>query len=111
MAMTSEFSRVVRIEQLGPKPWRQRIEATPEERESLCRRFELVSLDRLTAMVELYRESGAVIRLEGSFEAEFVQSCAVTVEPVVGAISDRFSLLYGPPEEEPQQVSANVDEP
>jgi uncharacterized metal-binding protein YceD (DUF177 family) len=111
MAITSEFSRIVRLEQLGSKPWRQRIEATPEEREGLCRRFELLSLDRLTAMVELYRENGEVIRLETSFEAEFVQSCAVTDEPVAGAISDRFSLLYGPPEEEPQQVSSSVDEP
>jgi uncharacterized metal-binding protein YceD (DUF177 family) len=62
-------------------------------------------------MVELTRESDAVIRLEASFEAEFVQSCAVTVEPVAGAISDRFSLLYGPPEKEPQRISSNVDEP
>jgi len=111
MAMTSEFSRVVRLEQLGPQPWRQRIEATPNERENLCSRFELLSLDRLTAMVELYRESSAVIRLEASFAAEFVQSCAVTAEPVAGAISDRFSLLYGPPEEEPQRVLSDVDAP
>jgi uncharacterized metal-binding protein YceD (DUF177 family) len=109
--MTSEFSRIVGLDQLGPKPWQQRIEATPDERDRLCTRFELLSLDRLTAMVELNRESGSVIRLEASFEAEFVQSCAVTDEPVAGAISDRFSLLYGPPEEEEQRIASNVDEP
>jgi len=64
------------FDRIGPQPFRQRIEATtPDERERLSRRFDLlVSLDRLTATVDLYREGGGeVIRLEASFEAEFVQ--------------------------------------
>src|SRR5205809_3365636 len=104
--MTSEFSRVVRLDQLGFDPWRQRIEASPDERDRLCERFELLSLHSLTAMVELYRERGTGIRLEASFEAEFVQSCVVTSEPVAGVISDRFSLIYGPSEEEPLQIAS-----
>ena len=105
-----EFSRLVRLDRVGPQPFRQRIEATSDERERLARRFDLVSLDRLTAEVELYRQSGELIRLEASFEAEFVQCCVITLEPVVGSISDRFSLIYGPPEKEPTEIAAAGDE-
>ena len=105
-----EFSRLVRLDQVGPQPFRQRIEATPAERERLSQRFDLLSLDRLTAMIDLYRGSGGVIRLEACFEAEFVQSCVVTLEPVAGVISDRFLLVYGPPEEEPLEIAPDGDE-
>ena len=106
----SEFSRLVRLDRLGSQPFRRRIEATPKEREKLSRRFDLLSLDRLTAAVDLYRQSGEVIRLEASFEAEFVQSCVVTLEPVPGEISDRFSLIFGPPEEEPEEFASGRGE-
>ena len=92
------------------QPFQQRIEATQKEREELSRRFDLLSLDRLTATVELCRQESEVIRLEASFEAEFVQNCVVTLEPVPGAISDRFSLVFGPPEEEPEEFASGRGE-
>ena len=106
-----EFSRLVPLVRLGSEPFRQRIEATPQEREELCRRFDLVALDRLVAAVELHRECGEIILMDAAFEAEFVQSCAVTLEPVRGAISDRFSLVYGPAQEEEQEIALTGDEP
>jgi uncharacterized metal-binding protein YceD (DUF177 family) len=105
-----EFSRVVRLDRLGSPPFRQRIEATRKEREKLCRRFDLLSLDRLTAAVDLFRQGGEVIRLEASFEAEFAQSCVITLEPVPGAISDHFSLIFGPPEAEPEEIASGRDD-
>ena len=105
-----EFSRVVRLDRLGSQPFRQRIEATPKEREKLSRRFDLLSLDRLTAAVDLCRQSGEVVRLEASFEAEFVQSCVISLEPVPGAISDHFSLVFGPPEAEPEEIASGRDD-
>jgi uncharacterized metal-binding protein YceD (DUF177 family) len=108
---TPEFSRLVRLGQVGPQAFQQRIEATPDERERLSQRFDLLSLDRLTATVDLYRQSGEVVRLEASFEAEFVQTCVVTLEPVAGIISDRFLLIYGPSEEEPREIASGGDEP
>jgi uncharacterized metal-binding protein YceD (DUF177 family) len=106
----SEFSRLVPLVRLGPAPFRQQIEATPSERENLCRRFDLLALDRLTAAVELRRQGDEVIVLEAAFEAEFVQSCVVTLEPVVGAVSDRFMLVYGPPEAEQQEIGSQQAE-
>ena len=109
--ITPEFSRLVPVSRLGSEPFRQRIEATPSERAKLSQRFDLLSLARLTATVELRRQGGKVIRLEAAFEAEFEQSCVVTLEPVADSISDRFLVDYGPAEEEPQEVESGKDEP
>jgi uncharacterized metal-binding protein YceD (DUF177 family) len=106
-----EFSRRVALAQLSTRPFRQRIEATAEERGRLSRRFDLISLDRLVAEVELWRRSPEVVHLEAEFAAEFEQCCAVTLEPVRGAVSDRFSLVYGPAPEEEQEIALTSDEP
>jgi uncharacterized metal-binding protein YceD (DUF177 family) len=106
-----EFSRLVALAQLSTRPFRQRIEAIAEEREKLSRRLDLISLDRLVAEVELRRQSSEVILLEAEFAAEFEQCCAVTLEPVRGAVSDRFSLVYGPAPQEEQEIALTSDEP
>jgi uncharacterized metal-binding protein YceD (DUF177 family) len=106
-----EFSRLVPLTRLGPEPFRQRIEATMQEREGLSKRFELLALHRLVAEVELGRQSGEAILLDAVFEAEFDQCCAITLEPIRGAIADRFSLLYGTNPQEDQELALNGDEP
>jgi uncharacterized metal-binding protein YceD (DUF177 family) len=108
---TPEFSRVVLLNRLGSEPFRQRIEATVEERQKLSARFDLLALDRLIAEVEVRREGGEMILLEAEFEAEFEQCCAATLEPVRGAVADRFSLLYGPAEGQEREVALRHEEP
>jgi len=90
-----EFSRLVPLARLGSKPFRQRIEATAEERSRLARRFDLVALDRLTATVALRCQEGEIVLLDAEFEAAFVQACVVTLDPVPGVVSGSFSLRYG----------------
>ncbi|MBV8506114.1 MAG: DUF177 domain-containing protein [Alphaproteobacteria bacterium] len=99
------------IAQLSARPFRQRIEASAEEREKLSRRLELISLHRLVAEVELRRQSPEVILLEAEFAAEFEQCCAVTLEPVRGTVADRFSLVYGPAPAEEKEIALTTDEP
>ena len=106
-----EFSRLVAVAQLSTRPFRQRIEASAEEREKLSGRLDLISLDRLVAEVELRRQGSELILLEAEFAAEFEQCCAVTLEPVRGAVSDRFSLVYGPAPEHEQEIALTSDEP
>jgi uncharacterized metal-binding protein YceD (DUF177 family) len=106
-----EFSRLVEVARLSTRPFRQRIEATAEERERLSQRFDLISLDHVVADVELRRQSPEMILLEAEFAAEFEQCCAVSLEPVRGAVSDRFSLVYGPAPEEEQEIALTSDEP
>jgi uncharacterized metal-binding protein YceD (DUF177 family) len=96
----SEFSRPVSLSRLGGEPFRLRITADETERVALARRFDLVSLDRLVAEVELVRELMGTILLSAEFEADFEQSCIVTLDPVAGSVSERFQLRYGAPEAE-----------
>jgi len=93
----AEFSRLVPLVRLASGSYRRRIAARPAERVALATRFGLLALDRLAADIVLRRESGGIVLLEAAFEAAFVQSCVVTLEPVRGTISERFALRYGPP--------------
>ena len=106
-----EFSRLVPVARVAGQPLRTKIEATAEERERLARRFALVALDRLAAEVTLQRIGGDQIRLEAAFEAEFAQSCVVTLDPVPGRIAETFSLLYGPPQEAQSEIEIAAEEP
>ncbi len=99
-AAQPEFSRLVPLARLGAEPFRQDITATEAERAALARRFDLPALDRLCAVVELVRHGKDMFLLRAAFAAEFVQSCVVTLDPVGGAVSEEFTLLYGPPEAE-----------
>jgi len=104
-----EFSRLVPVARLGSEPFGQEIEAGEAERAALARRFNLVSLDRLAASVELVRERGGTILLSAEFTAVFAQECIVTLDPVPGSIAERFALRYGLPEME--TAVENDDEP
>ena len=109
--MAPEFSRRVALAQLGAEPFRQRIEATAEERKKLSLRFDLVSLDHLVAEVVLRRQNPETILLEAEFTADFEQCCAVSLEPVRGAVSDCFSLVYGVAAEDGPAIAFSGDEP
>jgi uncharacterized metal-binding protein YceD (DUF177 family) len=93
---TSEFSRPVLLQRLGTGAFRQRIVATEAERAALAERFGLLSLDRLCADVDLTRRGGEMVLLRAAFEAEFVQECVVTLDPVPGTMAEEFGVLYGP---------------
>jgi uncharacterized metal-binding protein YceD (DUF177 family) len=108
--MAVEFRRPVPLMRLGSEPFRQHIAATEAEREALARRFDLLSLDRLEAEVELLREPAGTILLSAAFEAAFAQECIVTLDPVAAQVSERFRLRYGTPETE-DEAPAGDDDP
>ena len=100
MSGTPEFSRRVKLSRIGAKPFHQQISATDAERAALARRFDLISLDRLEAAIELIARGERTILLRADFEAAFEQRCIVTLDPIAGVLDERFELLYGPPEAE-----------
>ena len=106
---TPEFSRLVPLARLGAEPFRQDIEASEAERALLAVRLDLLALDRLAARVELVRLGREMFALHASFDAEFVQSCVVTLDPVRGTASEEFTLIYGPPETE-EEVGGSVED-
>lgn len=96
--VTPEFSRVIKLEPhmgFGVDATAFEIEAEPEERAALAKRFGLLSLNAFTAAgrIEVF-EGGKSARLEGRISADVVQACVVTLEPVPAHIEDDFSLLF-----------------
>lgn len=91
--MENEFPRPVAVGRLAEEEV-HRIEATPAERAALARRFGLRGLESLGAEVRL-APLGRGVRLDAALEANVVQECVVTLEPVPNHVSERFTLVYG----------------
>ncbi|MFL6861771.1 MAG: YceD family protein [Allosphingosinicella sp.] len=94
--MSAEFGRFVRIDTLGPGPRALSIEADEGERAALAKRFELVEIGRLAAEASLTR-TGETIVATGRLEAEVVQSCVASGEPVPARIAEDFRIEFRPP--------------
>ena len=109
-----EFSRPVRIDTLGAEPRALTVEASPEERAALAKRFALVEIGRLAADLALSR-TGSEIHASGRIAAEVVQSCVASGEPVPAAIDEPFELLFRPvptagrPDEEVELSESELD--
>ena len=109
-----EFSRTARIDTLGAAPRAMAIEADEAERTALARRFDLVSIDRLSAEAELTR-NGETVRARGSLSAAITQSCVGTSEPVPDEIEEDFAIEFRPqpeggvPDEEIELSEGELD--
>jgi hypothetical protein len=97
VAPGSKFSRSVTIE-----PWPEGgldldLQANAAERRALAARFELLELRRLRGRGRLERgEEGREIRFRGLLEAEVVQPCVVSLEPVASVIAEPVERRYRP---------------
>jgi hypothetical protein len=69
------------------------IEADERERAALSERFGLVSIEELSASVEL-EQCQRGVRAEGSFTARITQTCAVAGEPFDTSISEPILLRF-----------------
>jgi len=110
----TEFSRLYRLDALSDEPRRVEIEAGPDEREALARRFGLVAVDSLAAEAEL-RRSGEAVTAVGSLRAQVVQSCVASAEPVEAEVAEDFRVDFRPlpadgrPEEEVELGEGELD--
>lgn len=88
-----EFSRLVRIDQLGRHAEGVAISADEAERAALARRFSLLALDRLEATYGLGEESRGIMA-RGRVRAYLTQPCVATGLPVPETIDTDFTLLF-----------------
>src|SRR5687768_2352291 len=92
-----EFSRTVVADKIGTDEATHDIEASPQERQALAKRFDLQGIDSLTATVHVKRvRGGQMIRVSGSLEADVIQTCVVTLEPVRNHVSEEFETMFAP---------------
>ena len=103
-----EFSRIVSVTRISPKGIEEQLVCKPAEREALAKRFDLVELSLLKADLTLTPESQNVL-VTGSIEADLVQHCVVTLEPIISHFDLNVDVLFIPAEE--NQTGAGSPEP
>lgn len=90
-----EFSRPIPVDRLGDAVRSKQIEATPEERAALARRFSLPAIEELTADFAIRRPNlGPIVTVDGRFRASVVQVCVVSLEPFSATVEDDISLSF-----------------
>jgi uncharacterized metal-binding protein YceD (DUF177 family) len=95
-----EFSRPVRVDTLGPAPRQLQIEADEAERAALARRFGLIAIGRLAAVLSLTRQ-GDEVAARGTLSAAVSQACVATGTPLAAEIEAPFELAFRPQPEAP----------
>lgn len=71
------------------------LEAGPEARAALARRFGLIELTAFTARATLRRRTDTGwIELKGALKASVVQECVVTLEPVAAEVESEIDELF-----------------
>ena len=92
----SEFHRPLPAHDLPAVGRPFNIEAGPDERIALARRFGILAVNRLQAVGVVRPEAnGRRVRLDGRLSAEVVQTCVVTLEPITVVIDVALERLYG----------------
>ncbi len=95
--VTPEFSRLVLADSVQRGEVVEVIEADEAERRALAERFELEEIKRLKATLRLKRVRGEdMVRVTGALEADVVQTCIVTLDPVHNTVHDSFEGLFAP---------------
>lgn len=103
-AAPPELARMIKARPLPGEP--VVIEATPDERAALARRFALGAVEALRAEVALEQKPRA-IRATGRLKAAIMQPCAISGEDFPVTIDEPVDLRFV--EENPRPVSADEE--
>ncbi len=97
MTDTREFTAVIDVDGLSADGVTRTLTPDEEARQAIARRLDLRELPSFAAEIRVmpWRSGGAV--LTGHIEADVVQTCVVTLEPVPAHVADDFEVRYLPP--------------
>jgi uncharacterized metal-binding protein YceD (DUF177 family) len=90
-----EFSHPVPLSEIGSKAAHVKLAASEAQRQALARRFDLLSLDALSANVSVHHENAGIIA-EGTLEAALTQACVASGVPVPAELTERFRVRFVP---------------
>ncbi|MGD9810768.1 MAG: DUF177 domain-containing protein [Sphingobium sp.] len=90
-----EFSRIVRLDEIGRMQWPTHVEADEAECAALAKRFGFAALDWLSADFSLVRE-GKTVFASGSIGAQLAQPCIATGDSVAEEVQEEFAIRFVP---------------
>jgi hypothetical protein len=95
-AGSSPISFEVSVARLPKKGMPVVIEATESQRAALAQVHGLIAVDRLRAELAVSGWKRNGVKIEGQVEADIVQSCVVTLDPVSSRIEEEISAVFLP---------------
>jgi hypothetical protein len=110
MSDTVEFSRPQVADEIGPKKLEFSFEADETERNALAARFELQSLEYLSAALSVMRsDKTAIVEVQGHFTASYSQNCVVTLVPVALAVEEPIEAFFSDDVDMESEVEINAE--
>lgn len=88
-----EFSHKVPLSEIGGKAVAHRLAADDGQRAALATRFDLLSLDSLSAVVALSRDDVGIIA-QGELSAVLTQACVASGAPLPATLSESFAIRF-----------------
>lgn len=98
MTVPPELSRRVAVRDIGDSDVCVDVVPSEDERRALAARFDLLALDRFAGRARLARTrardgSGPAIRVDLDYEADVVQRCVVTLDPVPAHVAETGAIV------------------
>ena len=108
LPIPAEFSRLLALDSVPPTGTTVHLKASADECRALAARFELVRLDRLEGELTVAPvDPTSMFHVTGHVDADAVQSCVVTFEPVPARVRASFDRLFS--REVPADTDAEVE--
>lgn len=109
----SELPRPIKIKSIASEPYT--VTASPDECSALAKRFDLSSVEKVHAIVDLIRD-GDIISAQGTLDAEWTQSCALSGDDFPVSHQEPIELRFVPtrtdwqPDDEVELTAEDCDE-
>jgi uncharacterized metal-binding protein YceD (DUF177 family) len=102
------FSLTVAVRDIGRKGRTVKLQADASERTALADVLGVEAIERLGGEFDLSMVSGSAVHLRGRFEADVVQNCVISLEPVRQHIDEPVSVTLLPAENAQGRRDASV---
>jgi len=104
-----EFSRPLRLDQIGAGESKVEVTADAAERAALAVRFDIPAIESLDADYAIRRDAAGIVT-RGRIRARVVQSCIATGNPVPAAIDEDFAIRFVPETDADPNDEIELDE-
>jgi uncharacterized metal-binding protein YceD (DUF177 family) len=112
----TDLTRLIAVSQVTSDPVEMIVDASKSECKKLSESLEILEIIRLHVRLKLVSpDDGVTVHLSGLIEADLVQSCVVSLDPVASQIEAALERIYSaqekPDDGEDITIELDADEP
>jgi uncharacterized metal-binding protein YceD (DUF177 family) len=108
--MTSEFSRPLSLDSIGPFGLDITVEASTAECAALAERMQIPAVLALSCTFHLIREGRDKVLARGVLRAEVTQTCVITLDEFDSPTAEVFQVRFVPSGEESEDIDPDSDD-